>query len=166
MNDAHTPAMRPVPREPGTTGTAPPRRQLFAHPGRVAVVVVALLAVINLGVILLANADTSPGGRPSLSADIESISPERGELVGPVADVTVDLADSYTGVLVIDGIEIPQDQLDRVAELGIVTFRPGPNKEISRFRAGENTAEILYWPRTKDRPDHPARFGWHFRVAA
>jgi hypothetical protein len=132
----------------------------------VAVVVVALLAVLNLGVILFENADTNPGGRPALSADIQSISPERGELVGPVDDVTVDLADSYTGVLVIDGKEIPEDQLDRVSELGIVTFRPGPNKDISRFRAGDNTAEVLYWPRTKDRPARPARFGWTFRVAA
>jgi hypothetical protein len=158
--------MRPVPREPGATGTAPSRRRIFQHPGRVAVVVVALLLVVNLGVILLENADTSPGGRQDLTADIESITPERGELVGPVSDVTVDLVDSYTGVLVINGNEIPEDQLDRVPELGIITFRPGPSKDVAKFPAGENTAEVLYWPRTKDRPDNPARFGWRFRVAA
>ena len=146
--------------------TTSAHRPLFRHPGRVAIVVITLLVVLNLGVILLASTDTSPGGRPSLPSDVESISPERGALVGPVDDVTVDLLDGYTGVLVIDGKEIPEDQLDRVPELGIITFRPGRDKDISRFSAGDNTAEVLYWPRTKDRPDTPGRFGWRFRVAA
>lgn len=151
----------------GRGGTSPTtRRRLFRHPWRVAIVAVALLAVLNLGVILLANADTSVGGRAGLPNDIESISPERGAIAGLVDDVTVDLRDNLTGVLVIDGVEIPEDQLNRVEELGIISFRPGPDKELSRFRAGDTTVEVLYWPRTKTRPAEPARYGWRFRAAA
>lgn len=164
--DGRTPAMRPDPREPGTNAAAPARRPLFRHPWRVVIIVVSLLVVINLGVILLANADTSVGGRAELPADIEAINPERAELVGLVDDVSVNLDDRYTGVLKIDGIEIPEDQLDRVAELGIISFRPGPGKDIEKLRAGDNTAEVLYWPATKDRPANPAHFGWSFRAAA
>jgi hypothetical protein len=163
--DRRTPAPRAAAGAGGSTTTAR-RRPLFRHPWRVAIIAVALLVVLNLGAVLLANADTSVNGRPALPADIESISPERGELVGLVDDVTVNLLDSYTGVLVIDGVEIPEDQLDRVPELGIITFRPGPGKDITKLRTGENTAEVLYWLRTKDRPEHPARFGWSFRAAA
>jgi hypothetical protein len=142
------------------------RRPLFRHPWRVAIVAVAVLAVLNLGVILVANSDTTPGGKAALPTDIESISPENGALAGLVDDVTVNLRDNLTGVLVIDGVEIPEDQLDRVEELGVITFRPGADKEISRFRAGDNTVVVKYWPRTKPRPDKPASFGWRFRAAA
>jgi hypothetical protein len=141
-------------------------RPLFRHPWRVAIVAVALLAVLNLGAVLLANSDTTEGGKAALPTDIESISPERGALASLVDDVTVDLRDSLTGVLVIDGVEIPEDQLNRVSELGIISFRPGTNKEISRFRAGDNTVVVLYWPRTKQRPKSPASYGWRFRAAA
>jgi len=155
-------------------GTTPDRRgpsqkasrPLFRHPWRVAIVVLALFAVLNLGAVLIANSDTTPGGKAALPADVESISPENGALASLVDDVTVDLRDVYTGVLVIDGVEIPKDQLSYIDELGVITFRPGPDKEISRFRTGENTVEVLYWLRTKDRPAEPYRFSWRFQAAA
>jgi hypothetical protein len=143
-----------------------PSRPLFRHPWRVVILAVGLLAILNLGIVLLANADTTPGGTAALPTDIQSISPENGALASLVDDVTVDLADRYTGVLVIDGVEIPEDQLNIVAELGVITFRPGPDKDISRFRAGENTVDVLYWPRTKERPAKPFRYSWRFKAAA
>ena len=142
------------------------KKPLFRHPGRIAIVVVALLAVLNLGIILLANSDTSLEGREKLPNDIEAINPERGEITGLIDDVTVDLLDSLTGVILINGVEIPEDQLDRVEELGLISFRPGRDKELTKFPAGDNTVEVLYWPRTKDRPADPAHFGWRFRAAA
>jgi hypothetical protein len=137
------------------------------HPGRVAIVLGVALVVLNLGVILLATADTSEKGLRPLPNDIESINPERGELTGLVDTISVDLGDGMTGVLVVDGIEIPEDQLDRVVGLQIVSFRPGPGKEIPRFRAGDNTVVVKYWPgRLQDRPANPFTFGWSFRASA
>ena len=127
---------------------------------------VALFAVLNLGYIVLHNSDTSLGGRAPLPATVQSISPERGELTTLIDTVTVDLRDNLTGVLVIDGIEIPEDQLDRVAELGQVSFRPGPGKALSTFRTGDNEVVVKYWSRTKARPAHPASFGWTFQASA
>ena len=127
---------------------------------------VAVIAVLNLGVILIANSDTTPGGKVDFPTNIESISPENGALAGLIDDVTVDLSDNLTGVLVIDGVEIPEDQLTRIEELGVISFRPGPDKEIGRFRAGDNTVVVKYWPRTKPRPAEPASYGWRFRAAA
>jgi hypothetical protein len=152
--------------EPTSLGAAPPKRPLFRHPWRVAIVAVAIIGVLNLGAILVTNSDTTPGGKVELPSDIESISPANGALAGLVDDVTVDLADNLTGVLVIDGREIPEDQLDRIAELGVITFRPGPDKEIPHYIAGENTVVVKYWPRTKNRPQTPASYGWRFRAAA
>jgi hypothetical protein len=144
------------------------RTRLFRHPGRIAVVVIALVVVVNLAFVLGHNTDTSPvsSSRGVLPATIESISPQRGELTGLIDDITVDLDDSYTGVLEVDGREIPEDQLDRIEQLGVISFRPGPGKEISRLIAGENTVVVLYWPRTDPRPAKPFRFSWSFRAAA
>jgi hypothetical protein len=139
---------------------------MFEHPGRIAVIVIALLIVVNLAIVLLANADTSPSGNPDLPAAIESISPERGELTGPVDDVTVDLRDDLQGELLVDSVRIPEDQLDTIEQLGVISFRPGPGKEFTRFRAGDNTVVVRYWPRGKPRPNAPASFSWRFRAAA
>ena len=146
------------------------RARLFRHPGRVAVVVIALVVVVNLAFVLGHNTDTTPtsSSRGVLPATIESISPQRGELTGLIDDITVDLDDSYTGVLVVDRREIPEDQLDRVVELGQVSFRPGPGKDITRFEAGEIDVSVLYWSRTRvgGRPRHPASYSWSFQVKA
>jgi hypothetical protein len=143
------------------------RTRVFQHPGRVAIVMVALLLTLTLGATVLHNTDTSTGGsRPKLPATIESISPERGELTGLIDDVTVDLDDRYTGVLELDGVEIPEDQLDRIVQLGVISFRPGPGKEFTRFQTGENTVVVRYWLRTDPRPANPAVFSWRFQAAA
>ncbi len=143
------------------------RTRVFEHPGRVAVVMVVLLLTLTLGVTLVHNTDTTTGGsRPSLPSTIEAINPERGELTGLVDNVEVDLNDQYTGVLELDGIEIPEDQLDRIEQLGVIAFRPGPGKEITRLRTGENTVVVRYWPRTDPRPESPLTFSWRFHAGA
>ena len=153
-------------------GTATSRRKLFQHPGRVAIVVVALLVVLNLGIVLLNNSDTSPGGRNPLPVTVESVSPEPGSIAGPIDTITVDLDDHRTGVLLVKKagayVEIPEDQLDRVVELGQISFRPGPGKEITKFSAGENDVVVLFWSKTRvgGRPAHPASYSWSFQVKA
>lgn len=156
MADSRAPAAR-----------APARRPLFRHPGRVAIVVVALLVVVNLVVVLLNESDTTPGGNKALPTDVQSISPERGQLAGPVDTVSVDLSDQYTGVLVIDGEEIPEDEMERVVSLQTVSFRPGPNKILTRFPAGTNSVVVKYWEgRLQDRPTDTFSYSWTFRVGA
>ena len=149
-----------------------PRGKLFRHPGRVAVVVIALLVVLNLTIVLLDNSDTSPGGSNPLPATVESVSPVPGSIAGPIDTITVDLDNSLTGVLLIKVrgryVEIPEDQLDRVVELGQLSYRPGPGKEITRFPEGENDALVYYWSKTRPggRPKHPASYAWSFQVMA
>ena len=146
---------------------APARRRLFKYPGRVAIVAITVLVVFNLGVILLNESDTSQTGAASLPADIQAVSPTPNSITGLIDDVTVDLADRYTGVLVIDGVEIPEDQLERVVGIQTVTFRPGPDKVFSRFRSGTNQVVVKYWDgRLQDRPARPFSYSWSFVAKA
>ncbi|MET0921025.1 MAG: hypothetical protein ABWY77_07480 [Acidimicrobiia bacterium] len=136
------------------------------HPWRVAIVAIALLAVLNLGVVLLRSSDSSVPGTASLPSSIQSVSPEPGELTSRIDDVTVDLNDAYTGRLVINGVDIPDDQTSGVHDLGIITFRPGPKQDITAFRAGENDVVVKYWPQGKDEPAKPFVYSWRFQAAA
>jgi len=131
----------------------------------VVIVVGGLLVALNLGVLLLSNSDTSTTQR-TLPSAIESVSPEPGS-VRPLQDaVSVDLRDGLTGVLVINGVEIPEDQLERGEALGIVTFRPGPDREFTRWSAGDVPVQVLYWSATEDRPPAPDTYSWSFRASA
>jgi hypothetical protein len=158
-----------TPTTMATRRVTPQRHRLFRHPGRVAVVLVSLLVVLNLGIVLLLSSDTSPGGG-ELPAAVQSVSPTPGSIAGPIDTITVDLDDSLTGVLLIrqNGryVEIPEDQLDRVVELGQISFRPGPGKDITRFAPGETDALVFYWLKTHARPKHPASYAWNFQVKA
>jgi hypothetical protein len=156
-----------TPTRASVQATSRSGRRIFQHPWRIAIVAVAVLVVLNLGVILLNESDTTPGGTEALPADIQSISPGEGQLAGPRDTVSVDLADQYSGVLVIDGTEIPEDQVERVVSLQTISFRPGPGKVFSKFGAGDNTVVVQYWSgRLQDRPDKPFSFSWRFRVSA
>ena len=162
---------RPSPA-PLTSAAAPGKRKLFKHPGRVAIVVVALLVVLNLGIVLLDNSDTSTAVRNPLPSAVQTVSPEPGAIAGPIDTISVDLDDRLTGVLLVRTggafVEIPEDQLDRVPELGQISFRPGPGKEIAKFPAGQNDVVVLYWSKTRvgGRPDRPASYSWSFQVKA
>jgi hypothetical protein len=157
-------SVQPVDRRVRPRATQRPN--LFRHPWRVAIVGGILLLVLNLAVIAIANTDTSTSGPNPLPATITSISPEPGQLTGLVDTITVDLRNDLTGALVVNGREIPEDQLDRVPELSIVSFRPGPGKDITHLTTGDNTVVVLYWTKTKPRPADPFSYSWRFRAAA
>lgn len=149
---------------PTTDRPAPPRRPVFAHPWRVVTVVVALIVIVNLGVLLIRNTDTSSTANGALPTIIESVAPGNGEIVRTTDTIAVDLNDGYTGVIAIDRAEVPEDQIERVGPLGQITFRPGAGKDIEQFSPGVHTVTVSYWPQTKDRPDRPATYTWTFKA--
>jgi hypothetical protein len=141
------------------------RNSVLRHPWRWALVAVVLVAVLNLAVVALDESDTSPGGH-TLPSAVDSVTPAPGELVRLQDTIGADLRDDLTGVLVLDGAEIPEDQLERVIPLAQVTFRPGPDQDLEKLEPGEHTLVVLYWPQGKARPAHPGAYSWSFRAGA
>jgi hypothetical protein len=142
------------------------RPPLVRHPGRVAIVVVGLLVVANLGILLAVNADTGEPDADRLPDQIDAVSPEPGSVAVPQDVVSVDLRDDLTGELWIDGRPIPDDQLEPIQQ-GILTFRPGEGQEVLRFEAGEHTVVARCWPATEARPDDPpACYSYRFQTKA
>ncbi len=144
---------------------APRRGGIVTHPWRWVIVGVVVLAVLNLAIIGLSSSDTSPEGR-TLPSTIDSLTPRPGELVRLQDTIGADLRDDLTGVLLLDGVEIPEDQLERVDPLGVVTFRPGPDQDLERFEAGEHSLTVLFWEQGEERPADPDSYSWSFRAGA
>jgi len=141
---------------------------LGRHPWRVVIMIGAILVVLNLGFWIGRSSDTSQPGTESLPSAVESVSPEPGTQADLRTTVTADLSDELQGVLVIDGQRVPEDQLAVPFgnPQGIVSFRPGPDKELPSFEAGEHTVQVLYWRQDEPEPANPDSYGWRFRATA
>ena len=157
----------------GTTPTALPtgspraRPPLFKHPWRIAIVVLGVVAVLNLGALLLNKSDTSTVTKAgSLPATIISVEPQPGSEIDPQGTITVQLQTDLTGTFVIDGQEVPLNELQNVPELGEVSYRPGPGKGLEELPQGELHVTVEYWLQTKPRPTNPSSYSWSFRVTA
>jgi hypothetical protein len=143
------------------------RRRLVEHPGRVAIVISTLAVVISLGALLLNRTDTDTRSERIFPTAVETVTPRPGELIRQQDTITADLRDGLTGVLVIDGAEVPLDQLEIVKPLSQISFRPGPGKDLTRFEPGEHAATVLFWVGTQtERPAKVGSYSWRFRTGA
>jgi hypothetical protein len=122
-------------------------------------------------------------------AAVERVTPRPGELVLRQTTIEADLAPGWTGVLAVDGREIPSDQLNCIADCGRplcdpsqgrpvggpvdcrpldpqyrLFFVPGPRKEIEELAPGSHRATVTFWPlgQTRERAD---TYSWAFRVS-
>ncbi len=140
-------------------GAKAPRRWLNLQTVLLAVAAVVAVNLLVAAVVI--------GGReegPELPSNIESVIPAPGTGMLAQDDVGADLLDTFTGALLIDGLEIPEDQLRINRPLGQVSFRPGPGKDIARLEEGLHSATIIYWPQDRSREDAARSFTWSFRA--
>ena len=147
-------------------GRASGRRGTNIHPWRVVIVVGGLALVVILVAILGSYADTSDQGKQNPNADIAQVRPAPGSIANRLDDIEVRLRSGLTGVIVLNGKRIPEDQLLIDNATGTISFRPGPGKDISQLPAGANDAAVLYWSQTQPEPAKPKSFGWTFRASA
>ncbi|MGZ4690397.1 MAG: hypothetical protein ACXVKA_09530 [Acidimicrobiia bacterium] len=145
-----------------------PRRKLFEHPGRFAIVAGGLTLVAVLFAGAITTADTKDR-RTTLPSQIQSISPKPGAIVPPQEQITVDLRDDLTADLELCGptqsagscTALPADQVDFVPGLGQLTFRPGPGKEIDAYQPGPNRVNVTYRSQADPAADN-GTFSWTF----
>lgn len=148
--------------------------RLFASVG-IAVCVVAMFLALDMAV--------TGGEGVGLPEAIEQIDPVRNaNQVPQQTQVFVDLLPGYTGVLVIDGLELETVDLDAlrgrakpgqqvevppttVYEPGnaTLTFDPSKGSSITTFEQGEHLVQVVYWKVTEGR-EKARSFSWTFHV--
>ncbi len=107
--------------------------------------ILSLLLLLALGAFVFVFA-TGKGAKsnPSQPAAVEGVSPEGGDLDLRQATIMADLAPGYTGYLEIDGIEVPDDDLQRVPALNTITLKPTVDSAYQQLEPGRHCAAVVY----------------------
>lgn len=126
-------------------------------------IVAAIFALgISLAVIAL-GFDTEEINFPP---EVDNVFPAPNSLAIPQAAIGVDLDDAYTGVLILDGVELPEDQYVRILELGKVQWMPGQGQELEELDATTHDVRVVYWLQTESRETDAHDFRWEFQTKA
>lgn len=144
------------------------------------------LVIAGGAVMVILGFMSSVTGRKALALPptIENIDPVRGAVRVPAqTEVFVDLLSGYTGVLIIDGIElqtvdqgdpryatqVPGQQVSLPAatiyEKGnaTLTFVPSQGAAIKAFAQGSHTAKVVFWKVVESR-NRAQSYSWTFSV--
>ena len=116
------------------------------------------LAAVVVGAVVFA-----PSGRESVTPDtLESYSPADRSTVLRQIGIEIDLPVNYAIDLVVDGIPIPDGEINVMEETGKFTWRPGSTTVIPEWTVGIHTVWVR-WDRISGLPD-PGEWIWSFRV--
>ena len=142
-------------------------------------IIATCLVAIGVGVSIA----VTGRDRQGLPKAIEQIEPLRAASQVPSqTQVFVDLQAGFTGVLVVDGLELTTVDLDKVRseskpgqqitlppttifEPGnaTLTFDPSPESTISEFSQGEHIVKVIYW-KTLEGRSRARSYTWSFIV--
>ena len=169
----------PITDDPAPASTKPRRR--IDKTLVIVIVVLGLgIALVTRGVLVAITGDER-AKLPALIEEIEPV-PEAVQVVSQ-SNVFVDLAAGYTGVLVIDGIEIETVSVEDIGDISLqpgqqvdlppvtiyepgnatLTFAPGQDAPISKFDEGQHRAQVIYWKVDESR-QRARSYTWTFQV--
>lgn len=132
-------------------------------------VVAAVVVTVAVGAFALAYTSASGGDDDPVldsgGADyVERLVPARNAQVPHQSRVGIDLVTGWTGVLIVNGTEIPEDELTITSELGLVEFTPGEGRAVEELQGGANEVTALVWPLSEGRDEGARSVSWSFRV--
>ena len=95
---------------------------------------------------------------------VEALIPDRNSQVPQQSPVGIDLVTGWTGVLVVNGVEIPEDELNVTQELGLVQFTPADGRAVEQLEGGQNCVTAIVWPLSEGRDRGARNVTWCFEV--
>jgi hypothetical protein len=127
-------------------------------------VIWVLLAASFIGVVFAFT--TSRDEEPPRVQDeaVVRVFPQEGDINVRQDAIGVELAFGYTGVIQVDRVEIPEDQLDRIAGINRISYTPGPGKEIGALAPGRHCATTVFWRQSESR-EQARTYTWCFTSA-
>jgi len=133
---------------------------------KVGAVVVLAIAITLFGIAIQSFDDG--GDDPVLSdsnaAVVESLIPRRDAQAPQQSNVGIDLVTGWDGVLTINGVTIPEDQLQITPEIGLIEFTPGEGKAVEALEPGQNCVSATIWKLSDGRGVADRTIPWCFDV--
>jgi hypothetical protein len=134
------------------------RRVLFGRIGVAALIAFALY-------LLISGVSENHTPTSALPRGLESVAPANlATNVPSQSTIVADLAFGDTGVLVINGREIPLDQLDYERATGVLSFTPGPDREFTKLPGSDVRVVVIFWPEQGSREADAREYAWTFNV--
>jgi hypothetical protein len=129
---------------------------------------IALLLVLAVGILWFGASKTAaPPDAKLIDAAVQVLDPPSGSPSVPRQQpISVVLVPGWTGVLVVNGIEIPEDQLlFDAGQPNQFSFQPGAGKVIEQLPPGTVVARAVIWRVLETRETGAHSFTWTFRVS-
>lgn len=143
-------------------GAEPTRRTGRALAGRF---ITGAVVIAALGGLVYTFTTTETRVERSYPDHLESVTPENAAQNVPAQSaITADLEFGYSGALIVNGREIPQDQVQEVVATGELRFTPGEAKDIRRLPGGGVNVTVVYWPTRGSRETDAMSYQWVFNV--
>jgi hypothetical protein len=157
------PATPPSTGSPQTNGSSPP--PLYSTRFKI---VAALLVALAIGAftaayLQVAEDDGDLASSGGTSAFVERLLPESDSQIVQQSPVGIDLTPGWEGTLVVDGIAIPEEELDITESLNLVEFTPGEGKAMTTLPVGKVCASATVWE-TATGPEDSRQVAWCFDV--
>lgn len=127
-------------------------------------VVAVAVALLVVAVRSFDDGNDDPVLRSGDQDVVEALIPRRDAQVPRQSRVGIDLAIGWEGTLVIDGVEIPADQLDVTPELGLIEYTPGDGKAVEELQPGQNCVSAVIWRSQDGRGVADRTIPWCFEV--
>lgn len=123
-----------------------------------------LLLLVGVGAIVLAFSRTeTSGGADDITVSggdnaVEALIPGRNAETLSQSEVGIDLADGWTGNLALNGVDLREDEINRVDALNQVLYRPPDGLD-----SGQNCVAALIW-RVDESEEQGRTVSWCFEV--
>ena len=95
---------------------------------------------------------------------VENLIPRRDAQVPQQSNVGIDLVTGWDGVLIVNGVNIPEDQLQVTPEIGLIEFTPGEGKAVEALETGQNCVAAVVWKLADGRGVADRTIPWCFDV--
>ena len=145
-----------------TTQALPTDKSPLVTPYRV--VVSVLLAVAAAAMYIAFISAKEPEKDITNSLNVVAVRPDISTTgVSRQARIFAKLKPGFIGSLVVNGVEIPADQVDHLEGSNTVGFNPGPGTATGALKPGQNCALVFYWHPEESRATAQT-FKWCWKV--
>lgn len=155
------PTKPPAGGSPESNGSAAP--SLYSTRFKILASLLITLAVAAFVAAYMTTSDDDGSGSGADGEFVERLLPERDSQVVQQGTVGIDLAPGWEASLSIDGVPIPEDDLDVTASLNLVQFTPGEGKAMRTLPVGNVCAQAQAFE-TATGPDDARTVSWCFDV--
>ena len=123
-----------------------------------------LIAAVAVGGFVFAFSAPKVEPAGPLPVAVERVSPPGGDLDLRQITIAADLSPGYTGYLLLDGVEVPRDDLQIVPALNSITLAPQPGSDYEALQPGSHCATVIYQRIGQPETPSDGSFRWCFKL--